>query len=213
MTEQVFFKNQDLKIFHKGNYQEINRDFISEANHAIKPLNVIQKKYKKLDNDTFFNELRDGMIGAYLGYDLVNIEKHHGLDAKNSENNQFLEVKQASFSAKSWVATFNDTTYEKAEAFEDEKLFLAVGVWAGLSELLFIVYGQNPLIGQYLKSRVDIFKSGGSVRSTQSITIKDLVVCYGFKILFPTQERKEIKNIFRLKYKGEDWWSGAFVDE
>ena len=100
MTTQLTFKNQDLSIFHKGNYQEINRNFILEANHAIQPLVAIQQKYGKLDNDTFFNELKDGMVGAYLGYDLVNTEKH-GLDAKNAEHNHFLEVKQASFSAKS----------------------------------------------------------------------------------------------------------------
>jgi hypothetical protein len=212
MTTQLTFKNQDLSIFHKGNYQEINRNFILEANHAIQPLVAIQQKYGKLDNDTFFNELKDGMVGAYLGYDLVNTEKH-GLDAKNAEHNHFLEVKQASFSAKSWGATFNDTTYEKAEAFKDGKLFLAVGVWAGISELLFIVYGQNPLIGQYLQERVDFFKLGNSVRSTQSISVKELVVHYGFKILSPTKNKKEIQAIFRLKYKGNDWWSEAIIDE
>lgn len=206
------FKNQDLAIFEKGDYQEINRDFISEVNHAIQPLIDIQNKYKKLDNDSFFNEFKDGMIAAYLGYDLINTKKH-GLDAKNSQKNTYLEVKQASFSAQSWSATFNDTTYEKAEAFEDKKLFLAVGVWAGLSELLFIVYGQNPLIGQYLKERVDFFKSGGSVRSTQSISVKDLVKKYGFEIISPIKSNKEIQSIFRLKYKGEDWWSEVIHDE
>lgn len=205
------FKNQDLNIFHKGNYQEINRDFISEANHAIQPLIAIQNKYNKLDNDTFFNELKDGMIAAYLDYDLINTEKH-GLDAKHSTRNEYLEVKQASFSSKSWGATFNDTTYEKAEAFEDKKLFLAVGIWAGISELLFIIYGQNPKIGQYLKERVDFFKSGGSVRSTQSISIKELVTHYGFKIISPTKSKKELQSIFRLKYNGQDWWSEA-IDE
>lgn len=208
----ILFKNQDLAIFQKGDYQEINRDFISEANHAIQPLIAIQNKYNKLDNDSFFNELKDGMVAAYLGYDLINTKKH-GLDAKNSQKNTYLEVKQASFSAQSWGATFNDTTYEKAEAFEDEKLFLAVGVWAGLSELLFMVYGQNFLIGQYLKQKIDFFNSGGSKRSTQSISVKDLVTKYGFQIMSPTKSKKEIQSIFRLKYKGEDWWSGAICDE
>lgn len=209
---ELQFKNQNLDIFHKGNYQSINREFISEANHAMQHLVVIQKKYQKLDNDSFFNELKDGMIGAYLDFDLINIEKH-GLDAKSSERNEFLEVKQVSFGTETWGATFNDTTYEKAEAFEDVKMFLAVGVWAGLSELLFIVYGQNPLIGEYLREKVDYFKAGNSVRSTQTISIKNLVSLYGFKILSPTKTKKEVQNIFRLKYKGEDWWSGVILDE
>ena len=82
----ILFKNQDLAIFQKGDYQEIDRDFISEANYAIQPLIAIQNKYNKLDNDSFFNELKDSMIGAYLGYDLINTKKH-GLDAKNAQKN------------------------------------------------------------------------------------------------------------------------------
>ncbi|WP_301336058.1 hypothetical protein [Moraxella nonliquefaciens] len=37
--------------------------------------------------------------------------------------------------------TFNDTSEEKAEAFMDKKMFLVLGVWQGLSELKFIIYG------------------------------------------------------------------------
>jgi len=44
-------------------------------------------------------------------------------------------------SAKSWRMTFNDTSEEKAEAFMDKKMFLVLGVWQGLSELKFIIYG------------------------------------------------------------------------
>lgn len=210
MNNPVFL-DQDLAIFRRGSYQPIDRDFISEASQAILPLVTVQKKYGKLDNDSFFNELKDGMIGAYLGFDLVNTQKH-GLDAKNSQTGCYLEVKQASFNTSSWGATFNDTTYEKAQAFKDRKMFLAVGVWAGISELLFIVHGQNPNIGDYLQSRVDFFKEGGSVRSTQSISVKRLVAEYGFLIYSPTKSRKELESIFRLKYKGADWWSKAIYE-
>lgn len=208
----MIFQDKDLDLFKKGDYQPINRDFISEANHAIAPLIAIQNKYKKLDNDSFFNELKDGMVASYLGFDLVNTKKH-GLDAKNSIKNTYLEVKQASFSASSWGGTFNDTTYEKAEAFKDKKLFLAVAVWAGLSELQFIVYGQNPAIGDYLSEKIDYFKAGNTVRSTQSVSIKDLVIKYGFKIIAPVKTKKEVQSIFRLKYRGDDWWSGSIIDE
>lgn len=57
-------------------------------------------------------------------------------------------------SAKIWRMTFNDTSEEKAEAFMDKKMFLALGVWQGLSELKFIIYGQHPDIGEYLLKRI-----------------------------------------------------------
>lgn len=147
------FLNQQLNIFEKGNFKEIDRDFITETTNAIIPIMNIQTKYNKKDNDSFFNELKDGMIAIYLGFDLINTEKH-GLDAKKSDSNEFLEVKQVSFSSKSWSATFNDTTLEKAEAFKDVKTTLALGVWDGMADLLFIVYGKNPKIGDYLEQKV-----------------------------------------------------------
>lgn len=205
------FQDKDLELFKKGDYKPINRDFISEASHAIAPLINIQYKYKKLDNDSFFNELKDGMVASYLDFDLINTKKH-GLDAKNSTQNTYLEVKQASFSTSSWGGTFNDTTYEKAEAFKDKKLFLAVAIWAGLSELQFIVYGQNPAIGDFLSAKIDHFKAGNTVRSTQSISIKELIVKYGFKIISPIKTKKELQSIFRLKYNGVDWWSENIIE-
>lgn len=61
-------------------------------------------------------------------FELVNTQKH-GFDAKKSHHeNIYLEVKQASLSAKSWRMTFNDTSEEKAEAFMDKKMFLALSV-------------------------------------------------------------------------------------
>lgn len=107
---------------------------------------------------------------------------------------------------------FNDTTYEKAEVFKDKKLFLAVAVWTGLSELQFIVYGQNPAIGDFLATKIDHFKAGNTVRSTQSISIKDLVVKYGFKIISPIKTKREVQSIFRLKYRGADWWSENIIE-
>ena len=128
------WKNEKLSIFEKGNFKPLNREFITETINALSPIINIQKKYNKLDNDTFFNELKDSNIGAYLDYGLINTEKH-GLDAKKINEDKWLEVKQVSFSSKSWSATFNDTTLEKAEAFKDIKTLLAVGVWDGISDI------------------------------------------------------------------------------
>lgn len=111
----------------------------------------------------------------------------------------FLEVKSASFSSSTWNATFNDTTYEKAEAFKDEKVYLALAVWKNARDLLFIIYGQNEKIGEFLEKKIDWFKSGHVVRSTQSISASNLINTYGFKILAVNRTKLEVLNILRLK--------------
>lgn len=200
------FKNQDLAIFKKVCFEPINREFLVETTSAIDPLMKIQIKYKKLDNDTFFNEYKDSLIASYLNFELINTQKH-GFDAKKSINEDiYLEVKQVSLSANSWGATFNDTNQEKAQAFMDEKMFLEVGVWQGLSELKFIVYGQNPDIGDYLLNRILTRKPNS--RSTQNISLKDLVVKYGFFIM-PVIGYQETQNLLIAKYGNQDWWKDA----
>lgn len=188
--------NENLKLFEKGNYQNINQNFIEEGKTVLQELQRVQEKYDKLDTDTFINELRDSIAGYTLGFNLVNIEKH-GFDCKN--NNSYLEVKSASFSSESWQATFNDTTLEKAEAFKDKKVLLALAVWKGASDLLFICYGQNEKIGKFLEKKVKWFKDGNTVRSTQSIPLTKLVFDYGFNILAVNRSKKEILSMLKNK--------------
>ncbi|GHR99116.1 hypothetical protein VN1281_02580 [Helicobacter pylori] len=147
------FLNQSLGFFNKGHFEPIDRNFVAESYQALKPIEEIQNKYNKHDNDSFFNELRDSMVALYLDYELINIQKH-GLDAKRSSSDEFLEIKQVSFQSKTWSATFNDTTLEKAKVFCDIKTTLAVGVWNNISNLLFIVYGKHPEMGLYLEQKV-----------------------------------------------------------
>lgn len=193
-------KNADLGLFKKGTYEPINNDFMTEGLDVLKQVQVVQEKYNKLDSDSFMNELRDQIVGYYLGYDLVNTDKH-GFDCKviKDDKSKFLEVKEASFSASNWTATFNDTTLEKAEAFKDEKLTLALAVWKGFSELMFICYGQNEKIGELLESRVKnfLYKKKG-VRSTQTISIIQLIKDYNFKIL-AIKPKEEVVEILRIK--------------
>lgn len=170
-----------------------------EGQEVLQKVQEVQVKYKKEDTDTFINELRDSIAGHTLGFDLVNIEKH-GFDCKKSDTeNLFLEVKSASFVARQWNATFNDTTLEKAEAFKDEKVYLALAVWKDASELLFICYGQNEKIGEFLEKQVHWFKEGHTTRSTQSISLSALVFTYGFKILAVNKSVEDVKNLLRLK--------------
>lgn len=46
-------------IFNKGHFKPIDRNFITESYQALKPIEEIQNKYNKHDNDSFLNELRD----------------------------------------------------------------------------------------------------------------------------------------------------------
>lgn len=187
-------------LIHKGNYVPINRDFLLEGHSILQEVSTVQEKYGKGDTDTFINELRDSMAGHYLGYRLVNTEKH-GFDCKLSANDEiFLEVKSASFVASTWGATFNDTNHEKAQCFMRDNVFLCLAVWKNASDLLFIVYGQNKKIGEWLDQEVSKFLSGkGGVRSTQSISMSQLVFDYGFDVICVNKTKDEVRQILSLK--------------
>lgn len=192
-------KNESLALFEKGTFVPINNQFMIEGHEVLQRVQEVQEKFHKEDTDTFINELRDSIAGYTLGFKLVNISKH-GFDCKLSkEDNCYLEVKSASFSADAWQATFNDTTLEKAEAFKDGKAYLALAVWKDASDLLFICYGQNQKIGEFLEEKVRWFKSGNTVRSTQSIPLSTLVFNYGFKILAVNRSKEEVLSLLRLK--------------
>ncbi|MDR0942416.1 MAG: hypothetical protein LBM19_02240, partial [Holosporales bacterium] len=173
------------KLLDKGNFKKIDEAFLTKSIDAFQQITKIQKSYKKLDTDTFMNEVRDSIAAKYLKYTHVNIAKH-GLDARRKSINagfefDYLEVKSTSYDAASWQATFNDTNLEKANLFKERNIYLALSIWRAASELLFIVYGRNEGIGKFLEEKVKWFKDGNTVRSTQSITISDLVCKYGCK--------------------------------
>ncbi len=189
-------------LLEKGTYKPINGEFLIEGHEILEEVAIIQEKWGKGDTDTFINELRDSMAGYYLGYNLVNVEKH-GFDCKlDKEVDVFLEVKSASFSASTWGATFNDTTIEKTKCFQSDKVFLCLAIWKNASNLLFLVYGQNPKLGKFLEKKVTKFLSGdGGVRSTQSISFSQLINDYGFDIICVTKSKEEVKSILGLKSK------------
>ncbi|MBQ9108201.1 MAG: hypothetical protein IJY49_05200 [Clostridia bacterium] len=187
-------------LFAKGNYKRINTNFLVEGHEILEEVSSVQEKWNKGDTDTFINELRDSMAGHYLGYELVNTDKH-GFDCKkNEKENIFLEVKSASFVASTWGATFNDTTIEKAKCFQTDQVYLCLAVWKNASNLLFLVYGQNENIGKFLENKVEKFLSGeGGVRSTQSISITQLVFDYGFDIVCVNKSKEQVKSMLCLK--------------
>ncbi len=194
-------KGSKLTLFEKGNFMPIDNDFMIEGHEVLQKVQEIQEKFNKEDTDTFINELRDSIAGYTLGFNLVNVEKH-GFDCKlSNEKNYYLEVKSASFVAGTWSATFNDTTLEKAAAFKDKNVYLALAVWKDASDLLFICYGRNSKIGEFLEEKVKWFRAGNTKRSTQSISISSLVFNYGFKILAVNKSKDEVLSLLRLKSK------------
>ncbi len=172
-----------------GKFERINKNLLSETFDVFALLEAIQQKYGKTDNDTIINEVRDAMVAQELGFNNINTDKH-GWDAKTDEE-EFLEVKQASVASKSIGATFNDTTIEKTDDIANGNVTIALAVWSSLRNLLFIVYGKNPAIGGLLKEKIIKSREKNAIRpGTQSISMKDLLVKFGFKI-HPVNMSKE----------------------
>lgn len=186
-------------LLEKGKFEQINESFLSETIDQLEGLANIQKKYNKGDMDTVLNELHDSLVGRYLGFELVNTDKH-GFDCKLSETQDiFLESKVASLSSKSWSATFNDTTDEKAKLFKDKRIWLALSVWSNVTTPICICFGQHTSIGDILHDGVQRHKDGKTVRSTQTIGMHKLIFEFGFKILSPTLSTNEL--IQKLNFK------------
>lgn len=179
-----------------GKFEKINENFLDETFDVFALLETIQKKYGKTDNDTIINEARDAKVAQVLGYNNINTDKH-GWDAK-ADTEEFLEVKQASIASQSIGATFNDTTIEKTEEISKGNVTIALAVWSSLKDLLFVVYGKNAAIGEHLKQKIIQSKANNAIRpGTQSITMKDLIVKFGFKVRPVSMGKEEItKTLF-----------------
>ncbi len=188
-----------MDIFQKGDYKPIPNSFKTKGIIALEELTKFQDEFQSYDTDTTINEIRDSIVGNYLGYDLLNINKH-GFDCKNSKTGKFLEVKQCSIFSKRLGGTWNDTNEEKAMAFSDERLFTAVGIWKGAADLQFIVYGQHKKLGQYLLKRVKAV-ANTSTRSTQSVGIEKMIQEYNFKVIVPPDKKKEFVYKLLINYK------------
>lgn len=191
-------------LLEKGNFQPIDNLFITESLEAFQGIQRIQEKYDKNDTDTFMNEVRDSIAATYLHFTHVNTNKH-GFDARRSSvceagGYDYLEVKSASFDASSYQATFNDTNLEKADTFKQPNVYLALSVWKGASDLMFVVYGQNPMLGDFLEAKVRRYLAGiGGVRSTQSIPISKLVNDFDMTVYAVSKTPDELYAILQLK--------------
>lgn len=174
-------------MFDKGDFQPLSEEFKRLGLVALRDLSKFQEQFEIYDTDTTINSIRDTIIADILGFDLVN-QRKHGFDAKRSKTGEFLEVKQCSISAKRWGGTWNDTNVEKAKSFYSGRLYTAVAIWRGASDLQFIVFGNNKEVGEYLLDRVNNRKKGS--RSTQNIPIEKLIK-WGFIVVVPPGKSKK----------------------
>ncbi|MEA2097491.1 MAG: hypothetical protein U9P70_00185 [Patescibacteria group bacterium] len=62
-----------MNIFQKGDYRLIPNSFKTKGIMALEELTKFQNEFKSYDTDTTINEIRDSIIGSYLGYDLLNL--------------------------------------------------------------------------------------------------------------------------------------------
>lgn len=191
-------------LVEKGNFKPIDDAFLTKSLDVFQDLSIIQDEYGKNDTDTFMNEVHDAIAAKYLGFTHINTEKH-GFDARRTSllsNHQYdyLEVKTASYDAKSWQATFNDTNLEKANLFKQPNVHLSLSVWKGAANLLFVAYGSSPLLGEFLSRKVnDFLYRRTTVRSTQSISLSKLVNDFGFKIYAIHKTKEQVYDIISLR--------------
>jgi len=176
-----------LTIFEKGNFQPVSNEFKMEGISALQSLSNFQNRFEIFDTDTTINSIRDTIIASYLGYDLINTEKH-GFDGKKSKTGEFLEIKQCSIVAGRWGGTWNDTSEDKARAFSDKRVWTAIGIWKGAADLEFIIYGQNPKLGEYLLEKVINRKAENS---EIEIEITEFIKQWNFHVVVPAEKRAE----------------------
>lgn len=186
-------------LLNKGNFQPIDDIFLTRSLDVFQGVSDIQQEYGKGDTDTFLNEVRDSIAAKYLGFSHVNTMKH-GFDARRGsedEGYEYLEVKSASFDAATWGATFNDTNQDKANAFKRDDVYLCLSLWRYAGEPLFFAYGKNPEIGTFLEDKM-LNRPAGS-RSTQSISLQNLVNQFGFIIYSVRKTPEQLFDLLQMK--------------
>jgi hypothetical protein len=176
-----------MNIFDKGDFQPVTSVFRTQGVLLLNSIAGFQESYDILDTDTTINQIRDCLVAHYLGYDLLNAEKH-GFDAKSKKTKKYLEIKQCSTSSKRWGGTWNDTSEDKAHAFSDARLFTVIAIWGNACDLLCMVYGQHQGLGEYLLSKVINRKTGS--RSTQGVSITKLITEFNFSVICPPKKTK-----------------------
>lgn len=182
-------------------FEKMSKEQIEDG---IKVLNMItwyQTKYNEPDTDRAINAIRDGIASSIIGYDLCNTAKN-GFDCADSTNGHLLEVKAVNYSAKSWGATFNDTTEKKALSFTDKNVYLQVPLWVEAGKISFFMIGNNPEVGNWLLEKVNHYnKNRKSIRCTQTLSMTKLYKDFGFKIVAVSHTKDQVVKMLRDKHR------------
>ena len=187
-----------INLLEKGKFELIDEQFITVSLDVFQWVSKIQKDYDKWDTDTFMNEVRDSIAAKFLNFTHINIEKH-GFDARRSNwiDYDYLEVKSASFNADTWWATFNDTNQDKADAFKQDNVYLCLSLRKYASDPVFFAFGKNSQIWDFLENKM--LNRPNWSRSTQSISLQNLVLEYWFVIYSVNKDREELFTILQMK--------------
>ena len=187
-----------ISLLDKWRFEPIDEQFITVSLDVFQWVSKIQKEYSKWDTDTFMNEVRDSIAAKFLNFTHVNIDKHW-FDARrfNWTNYDYLEVKTASFNADTWWATFNDTNQDKADAFKEDNVYLCLSLRKYASDPVFFAFWKNGKIWEFLENRM--LNRPNWTRSTQSISLQNLVLEYWFFIYSVNKDIEDLFNILQMK--------------
>lgn len=186
--------------FNTIDFEKITKEQLEDGQKVLDSISWYQNKYNELDTDRAINAIRDSISCSVIGYDLCNTAKN-GFDCANSNNGHLLEVKAVNYSAKSWGATFNDTTEKKALTFTSKNVYLQVPLWIDAGKISFFMIGNNPEVGYFLLEKVNNYnKNRKSIRCTQTLPMTKLYKDFGFKIVAVSDTKEQIVKMLQDKY-------------
>ena len=182
------------EIREKGGYENIeNLKGLDRLDYHLDQISDIIDDIGMKNYNNVLEIWNNKKIAEMLNFNQINIEKH-GYDAKKDDI--FLEIKNASYYSIAINASFNDTNLEKAADFKKDNTYITLCVSDAFCRVAFIIHGQNSEIGNYLEERVTKSKT-----RTQTITMKNLIVKYGFDIIPIHSTREECIDLIMDKIK------------
>lgn len=188
-------------LFDLNGFEKITKEQLEDGKKVLDMITWYQIKYNEPDTDRAINAIRDGIASSVIGFDLGNTAKN-GFDCANSSNGHLLEVKAINYSAKSWGATFNDTTEKKALTFTDKNVYLQVPLWIEAGEISFFMIGNNSEVGNWLLEKVNHYnKNRKSIRCTQTLPMTKLYKDFGFKIVAVSDTKDKVVKLLQDKYR------------
>ena len=201
---------------------------MSDTTSRVKSLNVSKKEYKDFkdlrtyignfqreygtekykNSNSFYSLIRDSYLGEKLGFSVPNIGKHGWDCSTPGSDPKYLECKSIGIETKIWSAGFEDMTLNRVEDFNNDKVFMALGISRFIDDIPFAAFGQIKSLYEPLKEKVtknvQKFKNkiankdtSGVFRVMPSFVLSKLVSDYGFYIVCIDSTKKEVKELIK----------------